>query len=169
MIDVLKNTGRFIFLIFLQVVIINNIELNYFVSPILIVFFVLALPMNTPNWLLLIASFLMGLTLDAFMNTPGIASFSLVTTASLRPILLRILQPRDGYQIDDMPNVQKLGWAWFMRYAVALVLVFHLLYFTILGISQDNVFVIIGRTLTSSFFTMILLSLFQLFNLKNAR
>jgi hypothetical protein len=169
MIDFFKNTIRFILLVLIQVVLINQIEVTVFLSPMIIVFFLIALPLTTPNWLLLLASFVMGLTVDSFMNTPGITSFALVLAAFIRPFVLRVNQPRDGYQVGDAPSASHLGWGWYLKYSSLLVIVFHLSYFIILGFGQDNALVMIWKTLVSSLFTLVIIFLFQLFSLKNAR
>ncbi len=169
MIDFFRNTIRFILLVLIQVVLINQIEVTVFLSPMIIVFFLIALPFNTPHWLLLLSSFVMGLTIDAFMNTPGITAFALVLVAFIRPLVLKLNQPRDGYQVGNTPSVNHLGWAWFLKYSSLLVIVFHLCYFVILGFGQDNALVMIWKSIVSSLFTIVLISLFQLFSLKNAR
>jgi hypothetical protein len=150
------------------VVLINRIEITVFLSPMIVVFFIIALPLNTPNWLLLVSAFITGLTIDLFMNTPGIASFAMVLAAFLRPFALRLNQPRDGYQVGDSPSAKDLGWSWYSKYSTILVFVFHLTYFIILGFGQDNILVMLWKTILSSLFSLLVIFLFQLFTLNNA-
>jgi len=64
----LKNTGRFIFLVFFQVLILNHINLGGFINPYFYVYFILLLPFITPKWLLLVSAFLIGIFIDLFSN-----------------------------------------------------------------------------------------------------
>ena len=164
MIEIIKNTIRFILLILLQVWVFNRIDISLFLSPMIIVSFILFLPFPTHKWILLVASFFLGLIVDIFMNTPGILSFTAVFVAYIRPVVLRILQPRDGYVINTSPRVSDLGWNWFFQYSTILTFVFHLIYFIILGFSQDNFLVILWKTIISSAFTLLFIFMSQIFS-----
>jgi len=167
MIDVfIKNIVRFVFLILLQVGLINNIELSIFLSPMLIVLFIVLLPIETPKWLLLLSSFLLGLIVDVFMNSLGILAFSAVLVAYLRPFYLIITAPRDGYEKGSAIGVNDYGWSWFLRYAMALTFVLHFFYFLLVGFGQENFLVVLWQTIISSFVTLLLITVHQLFVLK---
>ncbi len=166
MIEIFKNIIRIIVLVLLQVLVFNRIEISEFLSPMLIVFFIIALPFNTPKWLLLFSSFVLGLSVDMFMNTPGILSFTAVLVAYLRPIFLQLIQPRDGYSVGDLPRVTDLGWSWYIQYSMVLTIIFHLSYFVILGFTQDNLLIMLWKTIISSAFTLFFILVFQIFSAK---
>jgi len=167
MIDILiKNIIRFVFLILLQVGLINNIELSIFLSPMLIVLFIILLPVETPKWLLLVSSFFLGLIVDIFMNSLGILAFSAVLVAYLRPFYLLITAPRDGYEKGNVLGVNDYGWDWFLRYAFVLTFIMHFLYFLLVGFKQENFLVILWQTIISSFVTLLLITVHQLFVIK---
>ena len=166
MIEIFKNIVRFIVLVLLQVLVFNRIEISEFLSPMIIVAFIISLPFNTPKWLLLVSSFLLGLTVDMFMNTPGILSFTAVLIVYLRPTFLQVIQPRDGYAIGALPKVSDLGWTWFFQYSMVLTIGFHFTYFFILGFVQDNFLVTLWKTIISSAFTLFFILVFQIFSAK---
>lgn len=166
MIEIVKNLIRFIVLILLQVIVFNNIDISIFLNPIIIVLFIISLPFNTPKWVLLVSAFLLGLIIDLFLNTPGVLSFTAVFIAYTRPFLLSILQPREGYFIGATPSVADLGWSWYFQYSLINTVAFHLLYFLILGVSQENFLIILWKTIISSIFTLAIIFLFQLFSIK---
>jgi len=167
MIDVLiKNIIRFVFLILLQVGLINNIELSIFMSPMLIVLFIILLPIETPKWLLLFSAFLLGLIVDIFMNSLGILAFSSVLVAYLRPFYLIITAPRDGYEKGNVLGIKDYGWSWYLRYALALTLILHFFYFLLIGFGQENFLVVLWQTIISSFVTLLLITVHQLFVIK---
>ncbi len=168
MIEFYRNIARFLVLILTQIVLLNQIEISVFFNPIIVVFLVLAFPFDMPKWFALLLSFIMGLIVDAFMNTPGITSFALVTTAYFRPFVLQIIQPRGSYQSSDRPNVDSLGWNWYIKYSVVLTVLFHLVYFIILGLGHDNALISLLKTIISAIFTIVLIFLLQLFTLRHA-
>jgi len=167
MVEIVKNILRFIVLILLQVLVFNRIEISEYLNPMVIVFFLIALPFNTPKWLLLVSAFALGITVDVFMNTPGILSFTAVLVAYLRPLILQFIQPRDGYSIGDLPRAVDLGWSWMIQYSFFITIIFHLVYFIILAYSQDNFLVILWKTIISSIFTLFFVFVLQIFSTKN--
>jgi len=165
MVEILKNSFRFVLLISLQVLVFNRIDISEFLSPMVIVGFILFLPFTSYKWLLLVSSFFLGLFVDLFMNTPGIVSFTAALIAYLRPAILRVLQPRDGYAINSSPTVLDLGWNWFFQYSIFLTFIFHLVYFVILGFSQDNFLIMLWKAIISSAFTLLFLLIYQLLSI----
>ena len=166
MIEIVKNIVRFVVLILVQVLVFNRIEISNFLSPMIIVYFLIAMPFNTHKSLLLIASFLMGIIIDMFMNTMGILSFTFVLIAYFRPLILQIIQPRDGYALGDLPKAKDLGWLWFIKYSTILIVFFHLVYFIIIGFSQDNLLIMLWKTIISSAFTLLFIIIIQVFSYK---
>ena len=62
---------RFILLILVQVMIVNNIDLGSNVYPMIYVLFLLLLPIETPPWLAMIIAFVYGAGVDAFHQHDG--------------------------------------------------------------------------------------------------
>ena len=79
------NIVRFIFLLAAQIVIFNNIDLFGYVNPYPYILFILLYPVNSNRAGLLVASFLLGLTVDLFANSGGIHATSCLILAYLRP------------------------------------------------------------------------------------
>jgi len=61
-----SNIARFVILIFLQVLILNNINFLGYINPYLYVLFILLYPFAGNQSLFLILSFLLGLSIDIF-------------------------------------------------------------------------------------------------------
>ena len=91
--------------------------------------FLLFLPMRAPVSLQLLLGFVTGLTIDITYNTGGLHAAAAVLLAFLRPWVLRLLTPRDGYDAQDTANVHRMGWQWFTVYLLLLVSLHHLAYF----------------------------------------
>ena len=54
---VLKNVLRFVFLIGIQVLVLNNVLFMNYINPYIYILFILLLPFDTARWLLLVLSF----------------------------------------------------------------------------------------------------------------
>jgi rod shape-determining protein MreD len=160
---------NFIVLVLIQVFILNNIQLGGFVNPYFYVLFILILPFETPNWLLLIIALFLGLTIDLFSNTLGMHSSATVFMAFLRPHVLKIISPRDGYESETLPQLRFYGAAWYLRYSFILVFSHHLFLFYIEVFKLSNFFATFARVILNTIFTLILILISQYFFRKDTR
>jgi len=162
---ILKNTIRFIVLVLIQVAILNNIQVSGFLNPYMYVLFILLLPFETPNWLLLSLSFLLGFSVDIFSGTLGMHASACVFMGYIRPYVLNYLSLRDGYEIGTYPGISYYGFAWFFKYALVLVIAHHSFLFIIEAFSFSNFSETMVRIIFSSFFslTLIVTSQFLMF------
>ena len=150
----------FITLILLQILIFNNINIGVLgITPLFYVLFILMLPFETPGWLLLLLSFLMGTTIDVFRDTPGLNSAATVFMGFARPWILNMIAPRDGYENGMRPYLMDMGMSWFLYYSVSLVFIHHFVYFVLdeFGLSHfmRNFGQIVLTTLSTEFFVVI--------------
>jgi len=121
---------RFIVLLFVQVLILKNINIyppyvHIFIYPL----FILLLPLKTPHWALLLLGFLMGLCVDMFYDSLGLHAAAGVLIAYARKFVSQILEPRGGYEINDSPNKTDMGFSWFLQYSGILMGVFVLYFY----------------------------------------
>ncbi len=126
-----RNIIRFLVLVLLQVLVLDNVMLGGFLNPYIYILFILLMPFETPRWLLLVSGFLLGLSIDLFSNTLGLHASATVVIAFIRPWVLSIFAPRDGYEPDTFPRIHYYGFNWFLRYTLVLVFVHHLFLFYI--------------------------------------
>lgn len=156
-----RNIVRFVFLILLQVWVLNNVQFSGFVNPYMYVLFILLLPFETPKALVLVLAFLMGLSIDMFTDTIGMHASALVLTAFIRPFLLKMIAPRDGYEIGSFPRIFYYGFVWFLKYAFILVLIHHLFLFTIEVFNFHNYHLVLWRTILSAALSTVLIVVSQ--------
>jgi len=161
--DVVKNILRFLFLLLFQVLILNNIQLSGYLNPFLYVLFILMLPFQTPNWLVLLLSFFLGLSVDMFADTGGLHAAASVLMAFLRQPILKLIAPREGYDINQQPTIQQFGFGWFFTYAGILVFVHHIFLFYVEAFHFSEFFSTLFRIILSSFFTLTLIFISQFF------
>jgi rod shape-determining protein MreD len=156
----------FVGLVLLQVLILNNIEISGFINPYFYILFILLLPFETPKWLLLVSAFALGLSIDLFSHTLGMHAFACVLVAYIRPFLLKVIAPREGYDAGTTPGVKYFGLDWFMRYAVIIVFTHHFALFFIETFKFHQFFSTLFRVILSSIFTLIIILLSQLLMVK---
>ena len=113
-----------------QILILNHMHLFGVAIPLLYVYFVITFHRNTPKWAILLWSFALGLAIDVFSNTPGLAAGCLTLIAIIQPYLLELFIPRDS--IDELNvSVKVLGWGNFTIFSTVLTLVFCLAFFAV--------------------------------------
>jgi len=166
----IKNAGLFLLLIFLQIFLLNNISLTKFdININFYVLLILILPFEIPGWLLLLSAFFLGFFLDMFADTGGIYAASLLFVAFLRPLTLKILQPRDGYLPDTSPGIFQYGFIWFLKYSLILIFVDNLFYWLFIKFSFSNFLLTLYKSIISTFFVLILVLLSQFLFGKNTQ
>jgi rod shape-determining protein MreD len=168
--EITRNILRFVLLILVQVLLINNIELGRFINPYIYVLFIIVLPFETPKWLLLVSAFLLGITVDMFQDTAGMHAMACVFMAYVRPGVLKLFSPREGYEFGTQPTVQYLGVPWFLSYSGILILLHHLVLFYTEMFRFSEFFSTFLRVLVSSLFTLLLVVVTQyMFNRKKEK
>ncbi len=130
-VKIISHLGLFIVLIAIQVMILNHIQWNGYVNPYVYVLFILLLPVETPNWLLLVLALITGLTIDMFGSSGGMHAAATVFMAFARPGVLRLIAPRDGYEAETKLTPHVMGFTWFLTYVTILVFLHHLICFYI--------------------------------------
>ena len=170
MINILfKNILRFIFLVLLQVIILNKIQFSGFINPYLYVIFILMLPFDTPAWILITSAFFLGLCMDTFSNTMGMHAAASVLMAFCRPFLLAYIAPREGYEFENKPAIAYMGFNWYLSYAGILVLIHHICLFYIEVFSMNEFFSTLSRVVLSVCFTLLLILIIQYLFYSNKR
>jgi len=120
------NILRFIFLILVQVLILNNIDLSGFVTPYLYILAIFLLPFDTPKWILPVAAFFSGMIIDIFSDTIGLHTFAAVLTAYLRPNVLRWIDTPKEIAPGTTPLNNNFKLEWFLKYTGILILIYHI-------------------------------------------
>jgi rod shape-determining protein MreD len=153
----------FILLILLQVLLFNNIQFSGYVNPYVYIMFILLLPVEIPSWLLLLLSFATGLIIDFFTGSPGMHTSATVLAGFVRPYVLRIVSPRDGYESGSDPAMLTYGFRWFLTYALLIVLVHHTTLFYLEVFRLADFFRTMFRVLLSTLFSMTFILLIEFY------
>jgi rod shape-determining protein MreD len=165
LIKIIENIIRFVFLILIQVWVLNHIQWSGYINPYVYILFIMLLPLETPNWLVMVLGFVTGATIDMFSNTGGIHAASTVFMAFTRPGILKLISPRDGYESEVKLTAFSMGLKWFITYCFFLVALHHLALFYLEVFRFSEFIVTFAKALLNILITLILiLSGHYLFN-----
>lgn len=159
--EIAKNSLRFLILVLLQTLIIKNIALGTYFVPLPYIMFLLMLPFETMPLLVLILSFVIGLTVDVFYDSQGIHASACVVLGFARFYSLKLLSPREGYEVTMKPTVQMMGNAWFLYYALPLILTHHSFFFFLEEFGFEDAGFTLLKVVGSTFVTFVFVYIFQ--------
>lgn len=127
--EILKNIMRFILLVMLQVLIVQNINLTTYIILMPYVLMILLLPFETPKLMVLFTAFLLGVCVDYFYDSSGLHASACTVMGFARHYVLKYVSPREGYDAGVKPTVEDMGLAWFLTYAGTLIFIHHFFLF----------------------------------------
>src|ERR1700749_3836305 len=154
---ILINILRFFVLVFMKVFLLKNITLYNLSTPYLYILFILLLPFETPNILLFALSFILGLTIDSFYDTPGLHAAACVLLAFVRVLFISITVQKDGFDNEPEPTLNVMGLRWFFTYTAILTLIHHFFLFNLEFFNLSSLEFTLSRVLLSSSFTVLLI------------
>lgn len=154
---ILVNLVRFIVLVFMQVFLLKNITFYNLATPYFYILFILLLPFEVPNPLLFVLSFLIGLTIDAFYDTPGLHASACVLLALVRVLFISITVQKDGFDNEPEPTLSIMGFRWFFTYVLILTLFHHFFLLNLEVFSFSEIQYTLSRVVLSSLFTVFLI------------
>lgn len=152
---------RFLFLLFLQVLVLNQLEIGWGIQLMAYPLFILLLPVETGVITLMAAAFLLGILIDAMSNTYGLHASSLLVVAYLRPVLFKLFAPRDGYDALVEINLFTMGFSWFLRTFGLLILAHHLWFFMLEMFKWNEIVFVLQKTFLSAPLSFLICVLLQ--------
>ena len=145
---------QFFLLLLLQSFLLNNINFFGFINPNLYLLFIIVYRLDGNSTTLIILGFVLGLLLDLLTQGSGGHTIATLTIAFLRPFIVRF-----SFGVNyDLPMGMIKGSPLSQRliYLLLMILVHHLVLYSIIYFSLDNTLTILKNTLFTSFFTFIL-------------
>ncbi|GAB7256205.1 rod shape-determining protein MreD [uncultured Polaribacter sp.] len=145
----------FVFMILIQVFILNNILFLGYVNPYMYIMFIFLYPLNKNRFVFLFLAFLLGLIIDFFSDSGGIHAFSTLFIAYIRLFFVRVYFNK--FEVD-FPffrlNLEPFGKRF--NYVVTLTVIHHFILFSFANFSFQNFSNVLTNTIYSSIFTLIL-------------
>ncbi len=145
----------FLFLLFLQVFVLNNILFLGYINPYLYVAFVILYPLKKERYTFLFLAFLLGLFIDFFSDSGGINAFALLFIAYIRLFFLRLILNKTEHDYL-LFNLSAEPFGKVFNYVISLIVIHHFILFSLANFSIQNFSDILLNTLFSSIFTSVL-------------
>ena len=146
---------QFFLLIFLQSFLLNNINFFGFINPNLYLLLIVIHRLDSNPTILILLGFILGLLIDLLNQGSGGHTIATLTIAFLRPYIVKF-----SFGVNyDLPMGMVKGSPLSKRliYISTIILVHHLLLYSVIYFSIDNTLTIIKNTLFTSFFTFVLI------------
>ena len=146
---------RFILLIFIQVLILNEFNVFGYINPVIYQLLIILLPFNINSVQKLILAFILGISMDIFEDSGGIHAAATLTISYLRPLFLRnsfgLSYDYQTLKFYDAPFRERFN------YISIMVLVHHTVLFSLEIFSVDHLLFFVKKTIYSSVFSILLI------------
>ena len=150
---VLVNIARFILLIMAQVVIFNNFNLFGFINPYPYILYIMLFPVNGNKNVLLLTSFLLGITMDMFSNSGGVHAASCLVLAYARPAIFKfsfgLSYEYQTVRLDDVLTPERFS------FILIAVIIHHFTLFLLEVFRLVFFWDVLLRTLCSTIFSIV--------------
>jgi rod shape-determining protein MreD len=148
------NTVRFILLVLAQSLVLNNINFLGYINPYIYILFIILFPIKNNRMLFIFLSFLLGLSVDLFLDSGGVHAAACVTIAYVRPLILKfsfgMIYEHQTIKFSNTEFGQRL------TYFSIIIFIHHLLLFSLEIFNASNILLILKKTLFSGIFTILL-------------
>lgn len=155
--EVLKYSLMFVILVVAQAVVFNHLCLWNVAMPLVFIYFIMALPVTVPFSGTVALSFLLGLSVDVFSNTPGMNSLACTLLGALRLPVLRLYYPREEDMTQPEPSARTLGAGVFLKYVFTLTTIYCLMFFFIEAFTFYDWLLMLARVGASTILTFIII------------
>lgn len=149
----LVNILRFILLLALQIVVLNNMTFLGFIMPLPYILFIILYPVNSNKSALLVSSFFLGLIMDMFSNSGGIHATACIMLAFYRPYLFKfafgVSYEYQTIKLNDSLTPERFS------FILLAVVIHHFTLFILEAFQVTFILDILIRTLLSTLFTII--------------
>ena len=154
---------RFLLVLLLQTMVFQQVSLGdnwlRFAEVLIYPIFIMMAPLRWHSAAVISASFLLGLLVDSFADTPGVHAATATATAFVRPVILNIIAPRAGYDPNQTLTRATFGLGWWTSYTALFLFVHCLIYASLTVFTVYHFAEILLRTILTMIlsFTVIIL------------
>jgi rod shape-determining protein MreD len=164
-------TQFFLFFVYAatQIVLLKNLVLFNSAFCFLYIIFILLLPVETNNLVLMLAGFLLGFTIDVFYDSLGMHALALVAVSYLRNYWLGVITPQGGYDLGMPPTISSYGLQWFLVYTIPLIFIHHFILFFVEIAGFTLFWFTMLKVMASLLFTLTLVLILQYLTVSKGR
>ena len=149
----------------MQVLVFNRLNFFGFINPMVYILFLYWYPIKENRAAFIGLGFLLGFAIDFFSDTLAIHTASTITIAYMRPAIMRFVfgvnYEFQSFKLSNSTKAQQI------TFLALLIIVHHLVFFTLEIFSFANLLLILKKTLFIGLATLVLCLLFgSLFSVK---
>ena len=146
----LPYIALFLVAVLSQVLFFDNLTVGILFSPLVYTLFLLLLPLETPQWLMLALGIVTGVVVDALTGSNGEHSIATIFIAYFRTPMLKILIGNERTSLKGVPSEMNFGYVDLIRYIVTMVLIHHFIFIAFDTLSLHNIHLTFVRFALSS-------------------
>lgn len=164
MANIFRILISFVLLVLVQVLILNNISFLRLATPFLYLYFIIKLPVGYSPSKVIFLSFLIGIVIDAFSNTPGMHAAACTFAGFARQLIIKVYK---GSDLPDsiFPSYKTFGYGAFFKCVITLVLIHHLTLFLLESLTIFDPLFLLIRILASTAMSTLLICIVEAFNI----
>jgi len=151
---VIMSFVRFFLLLAAQIIIFNNIDLLGYINPLPYILFIILFPVNGNKQLLIISSFLLGITMDLFSNSGGVHTTACLILAYARPFIFKfsfgVSYEYQTIKINDSLTSERFS------FLLVSVVIHHFTLFILEVFQLSFLWDILLRTIIGTLFTLLI-------------
>jgi rod shape-determining protein MreD len=151
--DWTKQLGRYVVVMLLQILLFNQLQLWGVCHPYIYIMCLLMLPITLPHSVDMLIGAVIGLIMDVFCNSMGIHIAACIMIMFIRPYLLGVLV-NDKERLNEQIHLRSIGMEALIKYTVILVVIHHLMVFSLAAWSWHHWFFVLMETIVSSIVTI---------------
>ena len=154
--DWIKQIGRYILVMLLQVLLLDQLQLWGACHPYVYILCLLMMPITLPHSVSMVIGAAVGLVMDIFCNSLGVHTAACILLMFIRPYLIGVIV-NDKDRLNEQISLRAIGMEALIKYVVILVLIHHLTVFLLAAWSWAHIGFVLLETLVSSLITISLI------------
>ncbi len=160
-----RNIIRAIFVLIIQLILLKRIDISFenfnYVHFTIYPIILALIPYKSSKTLIVFLGFILGLIVDLFYDSIGIHAAACTLVAYLRPYILNMISPVEGYKKDGLTSFS-YGIPWFISYLGIFLFIHLITVYSLEAFSFVYLKEIILRTIFSFIASLFLITIAQL-------
>lgn len=163
--DWTKQIGRYILVMLLQVLLFDRLQLWGACHPYIYILCLMMMPITLSHSVSMIIGAAAGLVMDAFCNSLGIHTAACIALMFVRPYLIGVIV-NDKDRLNEQISLRAIGMEALIKYTVILVLLHHLMVFSLAAWSWIHMGFVLLETIVSGAITIAVIVAYNILTYK---
>lgn len=152
---IVKYSVLYIIVSLLQIMFFSNLDLGFYLVPLIYISFVVLLPMELASIWVLLLGLIMGISMDFLMVTAGVNTIVSLFTAYFRRRIIELSFGKAILSDGGIPSIDRCGFIKMMRYVSFFTLLHCSLFVIVETLSVEFISVMLLQIFVSSLFTIV--------------